>query len=423
MIARDYDVRDFGAVPDGIANNAPFIQRAIDECSAAGGGRVILTGGTFMSGTIALKDGVELHLEADSVLLGSPRCEDYPEMPWKHVEPAMLPRFQSAAFVRADECDRIAITGYGTIDCNGDSFIRKADPEFWMPYRRINDHTPPRVIMLAGCRNIRIAGITITNQPAGWSIWLTDCDLASVDDVKILARLDYPNNDGIHVNSSRDVRISNCTINCGDDALIVRANNAALKENKVCERVTVTNCTLTSHSSGIRVGWLNDGTIRNCSFSNLVMTGTTNGISMLLPCRGETRISDEGREATRIENLTFSDIIMSDTFGCPVDILISSNPSVHCSAIRNLYFHGIRSSSHQMPRISGRKDAVIENVSFDGCHFEVTPMADDDDPRAHGCVPFRDGLVHHPTVTYVRGLQLNGTDFSVDGAEETVFWA
>ena len=106
----------------------------------------------------------------------------------------------------------------------------------------------------------------MVNQPAGWSYWIHDCDFVTCDRLKINANVQYPNNDGIHINSSRNVTVSNCSIVCGDDCLVVRANNASLSENKVCERVVVTNCNLTSYASGIRIGWLNDGVIKNCAF-------------------------------------------------------------------------------------------------------------------------------------------------------------
>ena len=107
------------------------------------------------------------------------------------------------------------------------------------------------------------------NQPSGWSYWIHDCDYVSFNKCKIIANVQYPNNDGIHINSSRNVTVSNCDISCGDDCIIVRANNLSLAENKVCEKVTVTNCNLTSYANGIRIGWMGDGVIRNCSFSNI----------------------------------------------------------------------------------------------------------------------------------------------------------
>lgn len=84
-----------------------------------------------------------------------------------------------------------------------------------------------------------------------------------------------------------------------NNCIVVRANSASLKENKVCEKVTVTNCTLTTWCNAIRIGWINDGTIRDCAFSNLVITDSSVGVGIVLPKRGEKRLLDEGREHSR----------------------------------------------------------------------------------------------------------------------------
>ena len=149
----------------------------------------------------------------------------------------------------------------------------------------------------------------MVGQPAGWSYWIHDCDRVQIDGLKILANVRYPNNDGIHVNFSRDVTISDCIIETGDDSLVVRANSRSLKENKTCERVIISNCSLRSWSAGIRIGWTNDGVIRDCSFSNIVMHDTSVGIALVLPRRKDAPgWTDYGREATEIESLSFNNI-------------------------------------------------------------------------------------------------------------------
>ena len=279
-----FNIKDFGAVADGITMNTYAIQKAIDTCYENGGGQVLVEGGTYMFGTIVLHSNVELHIAANATLLGSPRCEDYPERPdVKHVDSEKLPRWRNACYIYCEESENVSITGMGKIDCNGKYFVRTVEnPTYWT-YDRIKAPTPPRVVFFAGCKNVKITDITMVNQPAGWSYWIHDCDYVAFDRVKIFAEVEYPNNDGIHINSSRNVTISNCDITCGDDSIIVRANNASLAENKVCEKVCVTNCNLTSYSGGIRIGWKNDGVIRNCSFSNIVMTDTSSGVDITLP--------------------------------------------------------------------------------------------------------------------------------------------
>ncbi len=381
----DIVLKDFGAVGDGKTLNTAVIQNAIELCHENGGGKVIFSGGTYMSGTLVLKSNVELFLAADGKLLGSPSCDDYPERTdVHHVESAMLPRARNACLIYAEEAENIAIGGMGVIDCNGESFVRKTSEQEqkgsgkWA-YVRIDAPTPPRVVFFAGCRNVRVTDVTMVNQPSGWSYWIHDCDYVSFDRCRVLAELKYPNNDGIHINSSRNVTVSNCMLTCGDDCIIVRANNASLPENKVCEKVTVTNCTLTSNAFGIRLGWIGDGVVRDCTFSNIVMTDCSSGIGIKLPGRSEpTRLFDEGREATLIENIGFHNIIMDRVKCYPIYMMISKKPVTRCIAIRNIYFDGIHARCGCMPKMKGRKENPIENVYFANCSFSYMKMPEDD---------------------------------------------
>ncbi len=389
----DFFLKDSIAVADGKTINTTAIQESIDICHAAGGGRVIVSGGTYVTGTIILKSNVEIYIEADGKLLGSPYCEDYPERQnVRHVKSKLLPRGRNACLIFAEEAENIGIGGPGVIDGNGQNFVRELTeeerdtkrPVRWR-YKRIDAPTPPRVVFFAGCRNVKVTDVSMMNQPAGWSYWIHDCDYVTFDRCKIVADLQYPNNDGIHVNSSRNVTISNCLISCGDDCIVVRANNSSLSKNKVCEKVTVTNCNLTSYSSGIRVGWINDGVIRNCSFSNIVMTDTLNAVSIRLPGRtSPERIQDEGREATLVENLSFNNIVMDRIFGYPINISISRLPMTKCLAIRNIYFSDFHVRGSHMPHIVGREDCPVENIHFTHCSFEVcssdTETESDADP-------------------------------------------
>ncbi len=413
-------ISEMGAVGDGATLNTAIIQKAIDACAANGGGSVIISGGRYLTGTIILKENVDLHLAADGVLLGSPRCEDYPEREdVKHVMTDHLPRWRNACLIYAEECANISITGMGTIDCNGKSFVRKKEGNTacW-DYERIDAPTPPRVVFFAGCRNVRIEDVTMVNQPSGWSYWVTDCDYVTFDRLKILAEVNYPNNDGIHINCSRNVTVSNCMITTGDDCLVVRANSAALRENRVCEKVVISNCTLTSYSGGIRIGWTNDGVIRNCSFSNIVMTDTSIGISIhlphMVPDRRYTHTADMGREDTLIENLTFSNIIMDHTASLPIKIRIDPNPGLRCRAIRNLYFSNIHANGPELPKISGRRETVIENISFSDCSFVMTDGSEFEHLSTHGACEHYDGGFYPMHMQYVKNITFHNTRFDVN---------
>ena len=393
----DIDIRSHGALPGGEINNTASIQSSIDACHSSGGGRVIIAGGTYMTGRLYLRSNVELYLAADGILLGSPCVENYPDASPEeasHVYPALLPRWHSASLIFANEEENIAITGPGVIDGNGEHFIQaRTDHGKGWPYKRIDALTPPRVVFFTGCKNIRVTDVTMRNQPAGWSYWIHDCDYVAFDRVKIMANVLYPNNDGIHINCSRNVTISNADITCGDDCIVMRANNASLKEPKVCEKLTVTNCNLTSYSACIRIGWINDGVIRNAAFSNLVMTDSSVGVSMIMPAvkrsaddlgTNNTAPSDVGIDETLIENLTFSNIIMSGILDSPIKIRPDDSPLVRVKAIRNLYFNGIHSSGPSFPLLAGTKKTPLENIHFTDCTFEITDRSEFSSPATHG---------------------------------------
>ena len=416
-----FNISDFGAAGDGKTLNTAAIQSAIDECAREGGGRVLIENGVFMSGSISLKDNVELHIGQNGVLLGSPNVSDYPEKEnLKHVNSDFLPRWRNACFIFADECENISLTGRGKIDCNGTSFILPDESSDTWRYKRIAAPTPPRVVFFTGCRNVLIEGVTMVNQPAGWSYWIHDCGYVNISKITIDANVDYPNNDGIHINASRRVTVSDCNISCGDDCIVLRANNASLKENKVCEHVTVTNCNLTSYSGAVRIGWTQDGIIRNCTLSNLVITDTSVGISLLIPYHertdkksGDIACADVGREETLIENITFCNIIMDRQCSYPVYINIHDNEKLKFKGIRRLHFSGLHSCGPELPHITGTKDYPVEDISFSDCSFAITDGSEFESRQNHGWTGLADQEPYHPmTVKHAKNISFNNTVFS-----------
>ena len=369
-----FDVRDYGAVGDGKTFDTQAIQRCVDACAAAGGGRVLLENGVFLTGTLILKSYIDFHISANATLLGSPNCEDYPPLlGLKHIDAEKCPRKRASCLLFAEEAEGLSVSGLGQIDGNGQHFVKlRTDGNSWKRYERINAETPPRVVFLCGCRHCRLENISIVNQPSGWAYWIHDCDDIAMNALTVKASLEYPNNDGIHINSSRDITVTNCNITASDDALIVRANNVTLPENKVCERVAVTNCNLISHCGGIRIGWINDGTVRNCTFSDLTITDSRNGVLITMPWRGPDRIPDEGREESVIENITFDNLVMDRIHDHPVRIKIDDREGtrVRCKRVSRLFFRGIKCRGLQFPSLEGSRRCKLEDIYFNDCIFE-----------------------------------------------------
>jgi polygalacturonase len=407
-----FDVRDFGAKGDGTAMDTSSIQSAIDKCGESGGGRVVLANGTFLSGSIRLRTGVELHIDGTARLLASPDITDFPE--WKdvkHVKSENLPRGRNACFIFADEAERISITGDGVIDCNGQHHVKETTDPNWTGLRYERKYplekTLPRVVFFAGCRDVRLRDVTLTNSPGGWGYWLHDCDRVQVTGLKILVNVEYPNNDGLHINCCRDVTVSDCIIESGDDAIIVRANSRSLAVNKSCERVVVANCTVRSWANGIRIGWVNDGVIRNCSFSNIAMHDTSTGICIMLP--GIPNNPDYGREATLIENITFDGIQMDGIYAHPLRAVISSSKKTLVADVRDIRFNNIHAKSLELPLISGRPGNPLKRFSFTDCTFRKVSDNELTGWKRHG--PALWERVRKTTFEHIEGFTYTNTRF------------
>ena len=142
---------------------------------------------------------------------------------------------------------------------------------------------------------------------------------------------------------------------------------------------------LTSYAHAIRIGWINDGIIRDCVFSNITITNSNGGIGIVLPKGGETRLSDQGDDATLIERLSFDNIIIDRHYNDPISIKIDENNLV--TAIRDVHFSNIRSVSGMLPRFKGRDDLKLKNISLSNCTFTIKPVEEhiDDAPgiQAH----------------------------------------
>lgn len=416
LSAKDINLkRDWKVKADGKTKVTAKIQKAIDEVSASGGGKVILSDGVFLSAPIELKSHVNLVIESGATLLASPDIKDFPERTdVRHYISENLPRWRNASFIYADEAEDIAITGMGTIDGNGTYHVKeKTDPDWvdWQFERKYPvQESLPRLVFFAGCRKVTVVDVMMVNQPSGWGYWIHDCDNVIFDRCRIYNDVRYRNNDGIHINSSRDVTISNCIIEAGDDALVVRANNRSLRENKVCERVAVTNCSLRSWACGIRIGWVNDGVIRHCTFSNIVMNDCGNGVGLWFPEVGNK--SDYGCEESLVEDLNFSNIIMNGMYSHPVLSWVADDPKTKIKAVRNIRFNDIYYRGLQFPFMVAREDCLFEDIQFNNCTFvkvsdEVLP-----DYKRHGGAIIDRRLVDK--MENISGLVYNNTKFIIE---------
>lgn len=389
--AIDLKITDFGAISDGQTICTKFIQQAIDECSQAGGGKVIVPAGRFLTGTIFLKNNVNLFLENSAVLLGSTRIEDY----------------QPDVLIRGQEAENISITGYGTIDGQGHSFWLPEDRSK-IPYDRAPQwiHKMPRsgnLIRLAGCKNVIIENVLLTYSES-WTIHLLGCDYVSVTGIKIRNPLHGPNTDGIDIQASRNVRISNCDIYTRDDAICLK-NRDPKYIDRECENITITNCIITTLTNAFKIGTESLGNFRNIVFSNSVIKAakpsdelakeaaswidTTRQKSGIGPSGG---IAIETVDGAHIQGITITNIVMDGVWtpifirlanrgageqkvsppipGSLKDVIISNIIAYRASsassvtAIPGYYVENI-SLSNIMIRTQGGGDELMANIELD----------------------------------------------------------
>ena len=240
LAANDFIVTEFGAKGDGLTVNTEYINNAIEACFLAGGGTVYFPAGSFVSGTIVLKSDVHLYLEAGSVLMASTDLADYQ---------VITPSFRSytdvnyvdKSLIYAEKSKNLGISGKGIIEGNGghDQFNFSNDPSHYKDR--------PFLIRMVECSDVSIEDITIKDSPM-WVQHYLACERLIIDGITVRSEVNV-NNDGIDIDCCRNVRISNCDIRTGDDAIVLKSTAP-----KMCENIVITNCLLSSNCCAFKIG-------------------------------------------------------------------------------------------------------------------------------------------------------------------------
>lgn len=261
---KKYNIINFGAVADGITDNAIAIQQAIDEAANHGGGIVIVPRGFFVIGPIRLKSKVELNLQKDAFLLGSTNRLAYGNG-------------SAEALLSATRQSHVSITGKGTIDGRGMEVVKNlithlqngvlVDKQFRT--KAPEERNRPKILTFVDCTDIKITGITLKNA-ASWVQEYRLCDKVRIDHVTVLSN-EYWNNDGIDLNNSKNVTITNCYINTSDDAICIKSEGEIIG---TCENIYIANCTLRSSANAFKIGTGSKGGFKNIKVRNLKVFDT-----------------------------------------------------------------------------------------------------------------------------------------------------
>jgi len=266
---KQINIADVGAKGDGQTDNTAIIQKAIDEASESGNGKVIIPAGRFMTGVIQLKSNVELNLAGNAVLLGSAKRADYGP---SNASPLVVAKGQH----------NISITGKGTIDGNGHELIRNIyemlntgtlqDSE-WKTYNpwhqmRPEERNRPKILFIFGCDSVQVKGITLKNGLC----WIQDYRNSSniiIDSIRVDSRT-FLNNDGIDVTDCKNVRITNCAIDAADDGICLKSSTRNLR----CENIYVANCSVRSSASALKLGTASVGGFKHITIRDIKIHDT-----------------------------------------------------------------------------------------------------------------------------------------------------
>ncbi|MCM4164579.1 MULTISPECIES: glycoside hydrolase family 28 protein [unclassified Arenibacter] len=317
IMAQEYTITDYGAKNDGKTLASAAIQSAIDAAHKSGGGRVIVPKGVFLTGSIVLKTGIELHLKKEAVLLGSTDPYDYKGINrWK-------------ALVLADGQSHIAITGEGTIDGRGQELAIQVDSLFHIGKldsthynirrKRPSEVLRPQLIEMVNSNHIDISGITLKNA-ACWVQTYDRCTDLVIDRIQVDSDA-YWNNDGMDISDCKNVRITNSYVNAADDGICLKSHTKGFFN----DNIYIANCTIRSSASAIKFGTASVGGFRNIRIENITIFDTF-----------RSALAFEAVDGGTIENVVVNNVSASTTGNALFIKLGHRNVDGEIGAIKNI---------------------------------------------------------------------------------------
>lgn len=351
-------VLDHGAVGDGRTLNTAAIQKAIDAASAAGGGTVFFPAGQYVSGTIVLKDHVTLWLDNGSVLLASTDLADYPRHQIAYR--SYTETYVNQALIFAEGAKSIGIVGRGVIDGRGGhanfSVARGEDGYLRRPY----------LIRFITCEDVHVEGITLRDSPM-WVQHYLACDRVTITGITVTSNINH-NNDMIDIDGCRDVHITGCTGDTGDDAITLKSTG-----ERFCENVVVSNCTVGSNCNGIKMGTETTGGFRNITITNCAIRPSTYENVLYSHRGGSGGVVLQMVDGGTLENVTVSNIAIQGTLS-PIFIRLGNRARKHFAEapapgqgkLRNVLISNVVAfgAGKLGCPITGLPDANIENVTL-----------------------------------------------------------
>lgn len=334
----DFDVSQYGAKGDGRTSCTQAIHQAIAACTKAGGGRVVIPSGRFLTGAVHLDNNVNLYLSEGATLAFSQDPKDF--------LPVVFTRFEGtecmnySPFIYAFEKTNIGISGPGTLDgqadCNhwwnwvgrgrcggapggpnhtadrklvtgmGDKDVPVKDRVFGEGH-----YLRPVFIQPNRCNNVLIEDVSIRNSPM-WEVNPVLCKNVTVRGLKI--DTDGPNNDGVDPESSSDVLIEKCTFRTGDDCIAIKSgrNQDGRRVNAACANIIVRDCNMADGHGGVSIGSEVSGGIKNVYVENCKMDSPH--------LQRALRIKTNSYRGGKIENINFRDTTVGQVAEAVIEV-------------------------------------------------------------------------------------------------------
>jgi exo-poly-alpha-galacturonosidase len=349
---KQYLITQFGAIGDSTTINTKAIQDCIDKCSSDGGGIVIIPKGVFISGAIFLKNKVNLLVERGGKLKGSINPDDYPKINtrWEGEE-----RLWTAALINAETLKNISITGEGIIDGSGDLWRIKKEKM-----------GRPRLIGIQNCNNVVIKGLHLHNQ-ASWGLFILYSTNVEIKGLNITADHDIPSSDGIDIDSSSKIHISETFIDVNDDCISIKSgkDQDGLRVNRPSENILIEKCHFAYGHGGVAMGSETSGGIKNVEIRDCIIDSQN-----WAPIRFKSQPSRGGV----VEKITYRNITLNNTkkafeFNMEWRMVDPKPAAEKLPIVRNIKIINVSGTADTVGDMNGLKDSPITGVKFINCNI------------------------------------------------------